>query len=101
MAGGPAASRAEARAAVHGHAARSLEELESRLPGAMDRPEARALYAQCLSLVEYLAAVRGEGAVACLVARLREGDSLAEALSSEASLGPPELFAGWRAWLGA
>jgi tetratricopeptide (TPR) repeat protein len=93
-------SRDEARETMRGRGARSIEELESRFPGAMDRSEARALYAQSLSLVEYLVAARGEGALACVVKRLREGDALAEALRHEAGLGPGELFAGWRAWAG-
>jgi tetratricopeptide (TPR) repeat protein len=93
-------SRDEVRETMRGHAARSIEELESRFPGAMDRSQARALYAQSLSLVEYLVAARGEGALACVVKRLREGDALAEALRHEAGLAPGELFAGWRAWVG-
>jgi tetratricopeptide (TPR) repeat protein len=94
-------SRDEARAEVRNRGAGSLEELESRFPRAMDRAQARALYAQSLSLVEYVVAQRGEGALACIVARLREGDTLADALRSEAALSPGDLFAGWRAWVGA
>jgi tetratricopeptide (TPR) repeat protein len=94
-------SREEARAAMRGRGAGSIEELESRFPGAMDRAQARALYAQSLSLVEYVVSVRGEGALACVVARLREGDSIADALRAETALGPRELFQGWRAWIGA
>ena len=93
-------SRDEAREAVKTRGARSIEELESRFPGAMDRAQARALYAQSLSLVEYFVAVRGEGALACVVRRLREGDTVAEALRREAGLAPGELFSGWRAWTG-
>jgi tetratricopeptide (TPR) repeat protein len=93
-------SRDEARDTVRGRGAHSLEELESRFPAAMDRAEARALYAQSLSLVEYLVAARGEGALACVVKRLREGDTLAEAMRHEAGLAPGELFSGWRAWAG-
>jgi tetratricopeptide (TPR) repeat protein len=93
-------SRDETREAVKARGARSIEELESRFPGAMDRAQARALYAQSLSLVEYIVAVRGEGALACIVRRLRDGDTLAEALRREAGLAPGELFSGWRAWAG-
>ncbi len=93
-------SRDETRDTVRGRGARSLEELESRFPGVMDRAQARALYAQSLSLVEYLVAARGEGTLACVVKRLREGDTLAEALRREAELAPGELFSGWRAWAG-
>jgi hypothetical protein len=94
-------TREEVRAGMRRHEARSLEELEGRFPGAMDRTQARALYAQSLSLVEYLMAQRGEGAVSCVIARLREGLSFAEALSEETALTPPELFAGWRRWVEA
>jgi len=66
----------------------------------MDRAQAKALYAQSLSLVEYVVAVRGEGALVCVVRRLRDGDTLAEALRREAGLAPGELFSGWRAWAG-
>lgn len=93
-------SRGEVRSEMRRHAARSIEELEERFPGAMDRAEARALYMQSLSLVEYLASVRGEGALGCLVVRLREGDSLADALRRETGFGPRDLFAGWRSWAG-
>jgi tetratricopeptide (TPR) repeat protein len=93
-------SRDETRDAVKAGGARSIEELESRFPGAMDRAQAKALYAQSLSLVEYVVAVRGEGALVCVVRRLRDGDTLAEALRREAGLAPGELFSGWRAWAG-
>jgi tetratricopeptide (TPR) repeat protein len=93
-------SRDETRDAVKARGARSIEELESRFPGAMDRAQAKALYAQSLSLVEYVVAVRGEGALVCVVRRLRDGDTLAEALRREAGLAPGELFSGWRAWAG-
>jgi tetratricopeptide (TPR) repeat protein len=94
-------SREEVRAEMRRHEARSIEELEGRFPGAMDRAQARALYAQSLSLVEYLVAQRGEGALSCLVARLREGVSFAEALRAETGLAPRDLFAGWRLWVAA
>ena len=93
-------SRDETRAAVRTRGARTIEELESRFPGAMDRAQARALYAQSLSLVEYVVAVRGEGALGCVVRRLHDGDTLAEALRRETGLAPEELFSGWRAWAG-
>lgn len=91
--------RADVRDELRRHAARSIEELEARFPGALDRAQARALYAQSLSLVEYLASARGEGALSCLVARLRDGAPFAEALRAETGWTPRELFAGWREWL--
>jgi hypothetical protein len=66
-----------------------------------DRPAARASYAEALSLVEFLVAARGTGAIACLVARLvGEGGTFAEGLEAETGLSEAELFAGWRAWAG-
>lgn len=94
-------SREEVRAEMRRHGARTIDELEGRFPGAMDRAQARALYAQSLSLLQYLVAQRGEGAVTCLVARLREGDSFPEALRAETGLAVHDLFAGWRSWVAA
>jgi hypothetical protein len=35
-----------------------------------------------------------------MVKRLRDGDTLEQALRREAGLAPGELFSGWRAWAG-
>lgn len=93
-------TREELRRETGRQGARSLEELEGRLPGSMDRAQARALYAQSLSLVEYLADVRGEGALACVVVRLSDGDSMADALRAETGWTSAELYSGWRTWAG-
>ncbi len=66
----------------------------------LSRKAARATYAQALSLVEHLIALRGEGSVACVLARLSEGSSFEDALRKEAGLTEGELFASWRRWLG-
>lgn len=67
----------------------------------LGREEARASYAQALSLVEHLVRLRGEGAVACLLARLSEGGSFENALASETGLTEGELFASWKGWVGS
>ena len=82
-------SRDETRDTVRGRGARSLEELESRFPGVMDRAQARALLR-----TEPVAGrvprrdARGEGTLACVVKSLREGNTLAEALRGETGLAP-------------
>lgn len=78
----------------------SLAALEARLRGSLDRPAARAAYAQTLSLVEHLVRLRGEGALACLVARLREGSSMEDALRTETGMGETELYESWKGWAG-
>lgn len=87
-------------AAAAGRTERSLAALESSFRGARDRAAARSAYAQSLSVVEYLAAIRGEGALACTVIRLGEGASLSRALSDEMGLSEEEIVAGWRKWAG-
>lgn len=80
--------------------ARSIEALEGGFGVALDRAHARSLYAQSLSIVEYLAAIRGEGTLACIVTSAGNGASFLEVLESEAGLTPSELFARWKAWAG-
>ena len=92
--------RSEVRSAAGARPAESLAALDARFHQALDRGAARASYAQSLALVEYLAVVRGEGALACLVAAMREGASFAEALRAEAGLSTEELYSGWRKWAG-
>lgn len=76
----------------------SLDALERRFGGKLDVAAARATYAEALSILEYLLAIRGEGALRCVLARLAEGATVSSALRSEAGLTPAELYAGWRRW---
>ena len=75
---------------------RSLAALDARFVARLTRAEARASYAQALSLLERLVRLRGEGAVACLVRRLAETPDFGEALRAETGMGEEELVAGWR-----
>lgn len=90
----------EVRAAAGEYPAESLAALDARFHRALDRSAASASYAQALSTVEYLAALRGEGALACVVSVLGEGRSFPEALRAETGLSGEELYAGWRKWAG-
>jgi tetratricopeptide (TPR) repeat protein len=91
----------EARAALGTHAAASIVGLEETFGRRVGRSAARASYAQALSLVEFLVAVRGVGAVACILHRLGEkGGQFEEALRAETGLSGAELFAGWKSWAG-
>ena len=91
----------EVRAAVGRSPAGSLAALDAALSGKLPRAAARASYAQALSLVEYLAAVRGVGVLGCLLETVADrGAGFGEALLSEADLSEAELFAGWRRWAG-
>lgn len=92
--------RWEIRWVMGAHPTQSIEALEAGLASVLDRAQARALYAESLSLIEYLAAIRGEGVLACIVARLGEASSLSEALRAETGLSPGELYSGWRSWAG-
>ena len=70
---GAAASPPRAPARRPGASRRSLAALDGQpAAGRCDRGAARALYAQALSLVEYLVEARGEGALALHRARLSE-----------------------------
>ena len=92
--------RREIRSAAGARPAESLAALDARFHEALERSAARASYAQALALVEYLAVIRGEQALSCVVAALGEGASFAEALRAEAGLSEGELFSGWRKWAG-
>lgn len=92
--------RRDVKAVLGSKPARSIEALEASLRQQLDRSTARASYAQALSLVEYLMSVRGEGAFACVLARLGEGEALPDALREETGLSPEKLFGGWKAWAG-
>ena len=76
----------------------TLAEMEGNLAGRADRAAARANYVQALALVEYLFERSGEGAVACLVRDLGEGQTFSEALRVETGLTPDELFRKWKEW---
>jgi tetratricopeptide (TPR) repeat protein len=91
----------EVRSAVGAEPAGSVMVLDRRLATRLGRSSARSSYAQALSLVEFLVASRGTGAVACLLERL-SGESAAfrEALREETGLSEADVFAGWRAWAG-
>ena len=93
-------TRSELRRETGKQAARSIEDLEGNLPRPMDRVQARALYAQSLSLIEYVAQARGEGALACLVSRLSDGEPLADALRAETGWTSAQLYSGWKVWAG-
>ena len=92
--------RREIRALLGGHAASSLEALEESFGGSLDRAKARVRYAEALSLVEYIAASRGEGALACLVARMGLGAHVDEAIALETGLSASALYDAWRRWAG-
>jgi tetratricopeptide (TPR) repeat protein len=87
--------------AVRDRPAESVEALDRSFAAPLGRAQARASYAGALSLVEYLIAFRGTGAVACVLARLAgDGGTFAEALRAETELSEGELFAGWKRWAG-
>lgn len=92
----------EVRGAVGARPAGSLDELEQGFGRPLPRAAARSAYAQALSLVEFLIAARGIGAVACVLARLAgEGAPFGEALRGETGMSEKEVFAGWKRWAGA
>ncbi len=84
--------------AIGARPAESIDALEGGFASALDRAHARTLYAESLSIVEYLVATRGEGTLACVVSRAGDEGSFLEALKSEAGLSPDELYSRWRAW---
>lgn len=92
--------QAEARASAGPRPAGSTAALDRSFSRRLTRGAARASYAQALSLAEHLVALRGEGAVACLLVRLSEGGSFEDALRSETGLTEGELFESWRNWAG-
>jgi tetratricopeptide (TPR) repeat protein len=73
----------------------SLASLDARFAVRRTREEARVVYAQALSLVEHVVRVRGEGALVCVVRRLRGGEGLDEALRAETGMRERELFREW------
>jgi tetratricopeptide (TPR) repeat protein len=89
-----ASSRASASASA------SVVELEASLRGPLDRRAARAAYARTLSLVEHLIRLRGDGALTCIVARLREGEAFEDALRAETGMNEEELYESWKGWAG-
>jgi tetratricopeptide (TPR) repeat protein len=86
--------------AARGDLAASAGALDRTFSRRLSRGAARSSYTQALSLVEHLLALRGEGAVACLLHRLAEGGSFENALAAETGLTEGELFASWRKWVG-
>ena len=84
-----------AREPVH-----TLSEMEGNLAHKADRAAARSNYLEALGLIEYLMLKRGEGAAACLVQRLGEGETPEEALRQETDWTAAELLSGFRAWAG-
>jgi hypothetical protein len=92
--------RREFREAFRGQKPHSLAEMEGNLAGQGDRAAARTNYIEALGLVEYLMQSRGLGSLACLVADLRGGASVPQALHKETGLSPDELVSGWKIWAG-
>ncbi|MGE5413805.1 MAG: peptidase MA family metallohydrolase, partial [Syntrophomonadaceae bacterium] len=78
----------------------SAAALDGSFSRRLSRRAARASYVQALSLMEHLVTLSGEGAIACLLARLSEGGSFEDALAAETGLTEGELFASWRKWAG-
>lgn len=91
----------EARAAIAPVPAASSRDLDRILASRPSRSTVRAGYAQALSLVEYLVAARGIGAIACLVDDVAvRGAAFGDALEGEAGLSEGDLFGRWRRWAG-
>jgi hypothetical protein len=87
-------------AAIGRHPAPSFAALDAGF-GGQPRAAVRSTYAQALSMVEYLVAVRGLGAVTCILARLSEGAGAFDAaLREETGLSEKAMFEGWRRWAG-
>jgi hypothetical protein len=86
-------------AAVGPRAATSVGGLEGGFGRALPKLSARSNYAQALSVVEFLIAARGVGAITCILARLSESEgSFDDVLRGETGLSEKELFAGWKKW---
>ena len=91
----------EIRSAVEPAPAASSHDLDRLLASRRNRASVRAGYAQALSLVEFLVATRGPGAIACLVDDVAvRGAAFTEALEDEAGVSEGDLFARWRRWAG-
>lgn len=93
-------TRRDFRQIFAGQKALALPELDGLFARQLDRVGARRHYAEMLGLVEYLAAERGEGAVACLVRGLSEQRPIDEILRRETGFSSESLVAGWKAWAG-
>jgi tetratricopeptide (TPR) repeat protein len=93
-------TRREFRQIFAGQKVLALVELDGLFGRQLDRVHARRHYAEMLGLVEYLAAERGEGAVACLVRGLAEQRPAEEILRRETGFSSDALVAGWKAWAG-
>ncbi|MEP6993745.1 MAG: hypothetical protein ABI968_04410 [Acidobacteriota bacterium] len=92
--------RRDIKSVLGGKATQSMEGLEASFRRKLDRASARTSYAEALSLVEHLMAIRGEGVVACVLANLAAGASFPDALYEETGLTPDELYKGWETWAG-
>ena len=90
--------RRDFRAAFAKRPPYSLAALEENFVRRADFGAARATYTESLGIVEWLAAVRGEGAVVCIIRDIGEGASLREALAKETGMTESQVVAGWRAW---
>ncbi len=88
----------EIREAVGPRASASAQDLNRALSGRRTRAAARSSYSQALSIVEYLVAAHGPGAISCLVEATASRGSFGDALISETGLSEEELFARWRRW---
>jgi len=75
----------------------SLTALDACFTVRRTRDEVSVAYAQALSLVEHVVRVRGEGALVCVVRRLRGGESVDGALRAETGMGEEALMREWRA----
>ena len=92
--------RSDFRALFRGARPASLAAVDAGLSRRVDRAEARIGYLESLGLVEYLIQARGAGALACVLAALKEGLSIDDALRRETGLSSTELISRWRAWAG-
>jgi tetratricopeptide (TPR) repeat protein len=91
----------DVRVAVGPHPAWSFGALDGGFGRALPRAVARASYAQALSIVEYLIAARGVGAITCTLARLSDsGGAFEDALRAETGLSEKDLLAAWKRWAG-
>lgn len=75
-----------------------LARLMDRFP---DLDDEALAYREAALFVRFLAATRGEGAIARIDERLAAGWPLAAALEAECGSPPPVLETAWRAWLAA
>jgi hypothetical protein len=83
------------------HPAPSFAALDAGFGKGQPRAAVHSTYAQALSMVEYLVAARGLGAITCILARLSEGGGPFDlALREETGLSEKAMFEGWRRWAG-